>query len=102
MIIRNKDTNKKERGVMKIAEYKINPDFSGALIEIAGQHGETKSLKEDRIYFIIRGSGKFVIEGKEEKVSVKDLVFVPKNTPYDIVGDMEYLLICSPEYNPGS
>jgi mannose-6-phosphate isomerase-like protein (cupin superfamily) len=98
MIIRHKDTNKKDKGVMKIAEYKINPDFSGGLIEINGDHGKTKSVREDRIYFIIEGSGKFVIDGKEDEISTEDLIFVPKNTPYNIIGKMKYLLICSPEY----
>jgi mannose-6-phosphate isomerase-like protein (cupin superfamily) len=100
MIIRFPGTNQKTRGPMKITEYKINPDFSGTLIEIDGNHGKTKCLKEDRIYFIMDGQGKFMINGKEEKVSAKDLVFVPKNTPYDITGRMRYFLVCSPEFSP--
>jgi len=100
MIIKHIDTNKKEQGNMKISEYKINSDFSGALIEINGTHGKMKCLKEDRIYFIIAGTGKFTINDKEEAVSKNDLVFIPKNTPYDISGKLKYFLICSPEFNP--
>ncbi len=99
MIIKYLDTNKKEIGPMKITEYKINPNFSGALTEIDGQHGKIKCLNEDRIYFIIEGDGKFIINNKEEIVSKNDLVFIPKNTPYDIVGKLKYFLICSPEFN---
>lgn len=100
MIIKHIDTNQKEKGNMKISEYKINPDFSGTLIEINGIHGKMKCLKEDRIYFIIEGIGKFIINAKEEVVSKNDLVFIPKNTPYDISGKLKYFLICSPEFNP--
>ena len=85
---------------MHIKEYKINSDFSGALVEINGNHGTTKCLKEDRIYFIIEGEGKFIINNKENNVSVNDLIFIKKNTPYNIIGKMKYLLICSPEFNP--
>jgi len=85
---------------MKITGYKINPNFSGALIEIDGHHGKIKCLNEDRIYFIIEGDGKFIINDKEEVVSKNDLVFIPKDTPYDITGKLKYFLICSPEFNP--
>lgn len=85
---------------MKITEYKMSPNFSGVLIEIDGHHGKIKSLKEDRIYFIIEGNGKFIINDKEEAVSDNDSVFIPKNTPYDIIGKLKYFLICSPEFNP--
>ncbi len=100
MIIKYLDANKKERGPMKITEYKMSPNFSGALIEIDGHHGKIKCLKEDRIYFIIEGNGKFIINDKEETVSDNDLVFIPKNTSYDIIGKLKYFLICSPEFNP--
>jgi mannose-6-phosphate isomerase-like protein (cupin superfamily) len=100
MIIRFSDTNHKERGPMKINEYKINPDFSGALIEIDGKHGVVRCKAEDRIYFIIEGEGKFIIDGKESEVGKNDLVFIPKNTAYDIIGKMKFFLICSPEFKP--
>ena len=100
MIIKNSEANQKEVGPMKIKEYKINSDFSGALIEIDGKHGKIKCIKEDRIYFIIEGEGKFVINDEEFEVAKNDLISVPKDTPYDIVGKMKYFLICSPEFNP--
>jgi len=86
---------------MIINEYKINPNFSGALIEIDGKHGKIRCPNEDRVYFIIENGGKFIINDKEESVSENDLVFIPKNTPYNIVGKMKFFLICSPEFKPG-
>jgi len=100
MIIKKAEGNKKERGPMKITEYKINSAFSGALIEINGKHDKIKCLKEGRIYFVVEGGGKFIVDGKGDKVSKNDLIFIPKNTPYDIIGKMKYFLVCSPEFNP--
>ena len=85
---------------MIINEYKINSDFSAALIEINGDHGKLRCIGEDRIYFILDGEGKFVIGDEESDISPNDLIFVPKNTPYNIIGKMKYFLICSPEFNP--
>ena len=101
MIIKHKETNTKEVGPMVIREYKINPDFSGALIEIDGDHGKVKCLKEDRIYFITEGEGRFIVDDEETKVGPHDLVFVPKNTPYNIIGKMKFFLVCSPEFKKG-
>jgi mannose-6-phosphate isomerase-like protein (cupin superfamily) len=100
MIIKSKDANQNKVGPMIIKKYNINSDFSGALIEINGDHGSLKCMKEDRIYFIIEGDGKFIIDSKENMVSANDLIFVPKETPYNIIGKLKYFLICSPEFNP--
>jgi mannose-6-phosphate isomerase-like protein (cupin superfamily) len=101
MIIKSSDANEKKVGPMVIKEYKINSNFSGTLIEINGNHGKIKCLNEDRIYFIIDGKGKFIIDNKETSVSKSDLIFVPKNVPYDIRGKMKYFLVCSPEFKLG-
>ncbi len=85
---------------MNINEYKINSNFSGALIEINGDHGAIKCLKEDRIYFIIEGHGIFIINDEENNISPNDLIFIPKNTPYNIIGKIKFFMICSPEFNP--
>ena len=100
MIIKKAQANKKSIGPMVIHEYEINSDFSGALVEIDGDHGKLKCLKEDRIYFIIGGGGKFDLNGEISKVSAGDLIFVPKDTPYNVIGKMKYFLVCSPEFNP--
>lgn len=71
------------------------------MIEINGDHGAIKCLKEDRIYFILEGRGQFVINGKAHKVSKYDLVFVPKNMPYNSIGKMKYFLVCSPVFKIG-
>ncbi len=101
MIIRHSKATRKIRKPMQIWEYQINSKFSGALIEIDGDHGAVQCLQEDRIYFILEGKGEFVIEGRAQKVQKYDLIFVPKKTPYNIIGKMKYFLVCSPCFKPG-
>ena len=99
MIVKASSAKEKVVDPMKIKEYDINSNFSGALVEINGAHGKMKNKKEDRVYFILEGNGTFVIDGKEEEVSQNDLVFISKNTPYDIKGKMKYFMLCSPEFD---
>jgi mannose-6-phosphate isomerase-like protein (cupin superfamily) len=99
MIISHNQTTHKKIGPMKISEYLINADYTGALIELDGEHGKIKSKREDRIYFIVEGRGLFEIEDIKKIVKKEDLIFIPKNTIYNIIGKMKYLLISSPAFN---
>jgi len=87
---------------MKLAEYNINDAFSGTLIEIDGEHGKVKSPIEDRIYFILEGEGKFIVGEEESQVGPNDLVFVPKDTPYNMIGKMKYFLFHTPAFKSGT
>jgi mannose-6-phosphate isomerase-like protein (cupin superfamily) len=101
MYINSEQTNNKKVGPMNIKEYKLTPQFSGALIEIDGDHGRVKCLKEDRIYYIADGSGEFFVEQEKFPVKKDDVVFVPMNTIYNFVGKMKIFLVCSPEFKEG-
>ncbi|UCD04560.1 MAG: hypothetical protein JSW73_02925 [Candidatus Woesearchaeota archaeon] len=99
-VIRKNQIFSTKRDPMTIFPYKINPEFSAALIKLDGIHGPVMCKGEDRIYFILEGEGKFIIGNAEVNVEKEDLVFIPMKTPYDIMGTMKYLLICSPEFDP--
>lgn len=102
MHIKQSDTIENMHGPVIINEYKINPNFSGAMGEINGIRGKIRNVNERRIYFILKGKGKFIVNGEEHDVAKSDLVFIPKNTPYNIEGNMKYFLVCSPEFNPAN
>jgi mannose-6-phosphate isomerase-like protein (cupin superfamily) len=51
------------------------------------------------VYYVISGSGTFILKGKKIKVRKTDVVIVPKNTPYDYSGRMELFLVHLPAYN---
>lgn len=98
-VIRRNQLFRIKNDPMSIIPYKINPEFSASLVKIDGIHGQIMCKGEDRIYFILEGEGKFIIDRMEFNVKSEDLVFVPMNTPYDIIGTMKYLLVCSPAFN---
>ena len=101
MIIKSNEANQKNVWPMNIKEYKINTNFSWALIKINWDHWKIKCLHEDRIYYIINWKWQFIINWIENIVSKEDVIYIPRNTPYNIIWEIEFFLICSPEFKVG-
>lgn len=83
--------------------YNSKEDFenaSAAYFEVDGSHGKVKTTRSDRVYYVIDGSGKFIIDGEEVEVEKTDVVIVPKDTPYDYEGKMKLFLVHCPAYDP--
>lgn len=96
-----KDAKEFSVGEIKGYEYCNKNDFknvSVAFAEVHGKHGKLKNIKCDRVYIIIKGKGKFVIDGKEVDVEAKDVIIIPKGTPYDYSGEMEVFDIDCPAF----
>ena len=77
-------------------------DASAAYFEVTGSHGKTKTAKSDRIYLVLEGKGKFIIDGKVTSVQKMDVIIVPKNTPYDYRnggGIMKLFLVHCPAFD---
>ncbi|HLC39253.1 MAG TPA: hypothetical protein VJJ76_00025 [archaeon] len=82
--------------------YSSKKDFkraSAAYFEINGSHGKIKTIRSDRIYFVIQGKGKFIIKNKIFSVKSKDVIIVPKNVPYDYSGKMKLFLVHTPSFD---
>lgn len=82
--------------------YNSKEDFenaSAAYFEVDGSHGKVKNEKSDRIYLVLEGSGKFIINEEEIEVEKTDVIIVPKNTFYDYNGKMKLFLVHSPAYD---
>lgn len=71
-----------------------------AYLDLNGKHGKTKTTLSDRFYFVLEGSGKFVIDDKTIEVEKDDVVIVPKNTIYDFQGKMKLILFSTPAFDP--
>lgn len=86
--------------------YNSKEDFanaSGIYFEVTGAHGKIKTTLSDRIYFVIEGKGEFIIDGKKYQVKNKDMVIVPKNTPYNyfaVEGVLKLFLVHTPAFDP--
>jgi mannose-6-phosphate isomerase-like protein (cupin superfamily) len=100
-----KDSNKFGWEGLKGFAYNSKGDFenaSAAYFELDGRHGKIKNQKSDRTYFVIDGSGEFIINNKIVKVEKMDVIIVPKNTLYDYKGKMKLFLVDSPAYDKDS
>ena len=76
------------------------PDMSCAYIIVTGRQGKIKSIKNNRIYFVMEGEGEFVVNDKPVAVKAGDAVIIPKDTPYDYSGNMKLFLVNSPAFEP--
>lgn len=82
-------------------EYNTKQDFANASVvfaKVKGRHGKIKNVKSDRVYIVVDGEGKFVIDGKETEVKKNDVVIVPKNSPYDYQGNMKIFPVDCPAF----
>src|SRR3989344_3114868 len=78
------------------------PRASVAYFEVNGSHGSVKSTLSDRIYYVLAGEGKFIIDGQDFSVLEGEVVIVPKDTFYDYVGEMKLLLVHAPAFDSKS
>ncbi len=73
---------------------------SASILTVCGTHGPASSNVNDRVYFILSGSGWFEVGGTRFDVRKGELVMVPRSTPYDFGStSMELLLIDTPAYS---
>jgi len=87
--------------------YSKNTDFANAsalYIEVTTHHGKVKSKKSDRVYYVIEGEGRFIINNEEFPVQKNDVLIVPKNTPYDYYAKkrttLRLFLVHLPAFDP--
>ena len=92
---------------LKARAYNSKEQFenaSAAVFEVTKEHGKVLTELSDRVYYVVEGEGKFVINGKEEKVIKTDVVIVPKNTPYNYMAingkTLKLFLVHTPAYDP--
>ena len=83
--------------------YNSKEDFanaSTAIFNVSKKHGRCKSLVSDRVYYVLEGTGEFIIEDKKISVKATDVIIVPKNTEYDYMGTMKLFLVHTPAFDP--
>jgi len=103
MIVRSEEAEERvadENTKLKIYIKGQSKNISLALGEVRGFHGTFLNRKSERVYFILSGSGSISIEGRKFSVSQEDCVLVPVNSKHSIEGEMRYLVIDSPPFDP--
>ena len=63
----------------------VLPKLDSSLVyaELSGEHGEIKTSKRSRIYYILDGDGQFVLNGDNIFVEKDDVIVIPPNTSYN-------------------
>lgn len=98
MIIKNDDAVKYSREGLNARYYQF-PDINGgttiAVAKFTGEHGERTIGDHSRIYFILEGSAKVVICGKEFIAEKGDTIAIPANGTYNLwpVGESVEVLL---------
>jgi len=72
-------------------------------IRLKGRHRRLVCHETDRVYYILTGSAEFRLgDAAAEKAVAGDSVFIPRGTPYDFAGEMDYLVMNGPAFLPDS
>ncbi|HLA07924.1 MAG TPA: hypothetical protein VJ022_10800 [Anaerolineales bacterium] len=77
----------------------VLPTASASVIQVDGRHGKGKTTVSDRVFYILEGTGEFVVGDDVIPVQGTDIIVVPKNTSFDYQGKMTLLLVHVPAYD---
>jgi len=85
-------------------EYPIgDQDINGAVIELNGRYpdaGRVVNLECKELVYVIKGSGKLVVEGNAIELNEGDMVVIEPKEKYFFDGQMTFLAPCAPAWHP--
>lgn len=92
----------KNSDVCVAIEYPLgDKDINGAVVEMNGRYpdkGRVVNLKCKELVYIIKGSGKVIIENKEVKFTKEDLILIKPGEKYYWEGDSTMFMSCTPAW----
>jgi mannose-6-phosphate isomerase-like protein (cupin superfamily) len=74
--------------------------FSLASVSVRGEHPPSENDLCDRAYYIINGSARISVGRETYSVSSGDAVMIPKGTTHAVSGDVDYVVINVPPFDP--
>lgn len=103
-IHKNQTKTLKNNNVCTAIEYPLgDKDINGAVIELKGRYpdkGRVVNLKCKELAYIIKGSGKVVVEGKEVELNEGDLILLEPGEKYFWEGELVMFVPCVPAWYP--
>jgi mannose-6-phosphate isomerase-like protein (cupin superfamily) len=94
----------KNSEVCTATEYPIDDkDINGAVIELSGRYpdkGRTMNEKCKEMAYVIKGSGKVVVDDKEMQLKEGDLVLIDPGEKFFWKGNMTLFMPCTPAWSP--
>jgi mannose-6-phosphate isomerase-like protein (cupin superfamily) len=89
---------KQKFGVDLVTYGSVNKDINFVRVSVKEGHFEEFKNTSSFIYYLIEGSGVFVLNDEEVLVKQGDVVSVPPDTRIHYFGSMELVLIVSPPW----
>lgn len=78
------------------------PDISVTWVRLRGRHRRLRTDRSTRVYYVLEGSASFRLgDGEPFAVAAGDTIVVPRATPYDFAGDVDYLVMNGPAFADG-
>ena len=104
-IIRKKEAKefKNSEACIAIVYPMDDKDINGAVIELNGRYpnkGRTMNEKCKEMAYVIKGSGKVVVEDKETQLNEGDLVLIDPGEKFFWEGNMTLFMPCTPAWSP--
>jgi len=104
IVYKNQTKTFKNSDVCTAIEYPLgDKDINGAVVELKGRYpdeGRVVNLKCKELAYIIKGSGKAVVEGEERQFNEGDLVLIGAEEKYFWEGDFVMFVSCTPAWYP--
>lgn len=104
IVYKNQSHRFKNSNVCLAIEYPLgDKDINGAVIKLKGRYpdkGRVMNLKCKELSYVMRGSGKVVIEDKEIELKEGDMVLIEPGEKYFWEGKMEMFVLCAPAWYP--
>ncbi len=104
-IIRKDQTEKLKNSEACLAtEYPLSDkDINGAIIELTGRYpaqGRVVNLECKEMSFVVKGSGKVVVENKAINLEAGDLILIEPGEKYFWDGNLTLFIACTPAWHP--
>jgi mannose-6-phosphate isomerase-like protein (cupin superfamily) len=71
-----------------------------AVATLKGPHGKIINDLSDKVYLVLEGKGRVFVGNESVDVLPMDLVYIPPNTEHGVKGDIKFLCVMSPPFDP--
>jgi mannose-6-phosphate isomerase-like protein (cupin superfamily) len=75
-------------------------NFDFVVAELEGDHPTVINYESDRAYFVLEGEGEVQVGEEMHDVKSEDLVTIEAGEKHSIRGNLRYLVITSPPFDP--
>ena len=76
--------------------------FDCVIANLNGVHPTVINHQSDRMYFVLEGEGEVVVGENRYRVAKHDAIEIRKETTHSISGELSYLIITAPPFDPSN